>query len=153
MKIDPNDGILKNAHPGKNGQKETSIDKGFGEILKESIENASNVGSEAQKPAMINDVSKIQFHMLDPLEKLHIMDGVVRILDIFDEYQEKLGDPRVPLKDIHPLINKMEVETESLMSALRSLPEGDELKEILERVLITFTDESIKFNRGDYLAP
>jgi hypothetical protein len=45
----------------------------------------------------------------------------------------------------------MEAGNEILTSAVNSLSDGDELKNILNQVIITSSVEIIKFNRGDYV--
>ena len=68
-----------------------------------------------------------------------------------EEYSVKLSRQGVSLKELSPLISKMEAETEGMMLLSESLPPGDGIKEILDDVLIRSSVETIKFNRGDYL--
>ena len=153
MKIHPNNEILKDAHPEKIKKNERSLDKRFGAILNEHIENPSKIDVGTKRPPMTNNISEIQPDMVSPVEKDPIIGRTEKFLDILDEYRQKLGNPRFILKDIYPLINKMEVENEGLTPVLNSLPDGDELKDILNQILITSSLEIIKFKRGDYLNP
>ncbi|MBW2647151.1 MAG: hypothetical protein JRE23_13445, partial [Deltaproteobacteria bacterium] len=50
-----------------------------------------------------------------------------------------------------PLVSGMESEAAKIMPLLDSLPDGDRLKDLLNRAVVTATVEAIKFNRGDYL--
>lgn len=153
MKIHPNNEILKDAHPEKIKKNERSLDKGFGAILNEHIENPSKIDVGTKRPPITNNISEIQPNMVSPVEKDPIISRTEKFLDILDEYRQKLGNPRFILKDIYPLINEMEVENEGLTPVLNSLPDGDELKDILNQILITSSLEIIKFKRGDYLNP
>ena len=153
MKIHPNDEILKNGYPEKAKRNEKTVDKEFGAIFKQVIEKSSKLNTGPQKPAIINNISEIQFNTLSLVEKIPIMEHIERFLDILDEYHQKLGNPQVTLRDIYPLINEMELEKEGLIPVLNSLPDGDELKDILNQTLITVSLETIKFNRGDYVPP
>jgi len=153
MKIHPDDEILKDAYREKIKKNEKPLDKKFGAILKESIENSSKVDLEDHKVPMVNNVAEIQFNTFLPGEKIPIVDRVLRLLGLLDEYHRKLADPQVTLKNIYPLINQMELEKENLIPVLNSLPDGDRLKDILNQTLITSSLEIIRFNRGDYLAP
>jgi hypothetical protein len=45
----------------------------------------------------------------------------------------------------------MEMENQELIPMMESLPDGDGLKDILNRLLVSSTVEVIKFNRGDYI--
>jgi hypothetical protein len=152
MKIHHNDEILKNAYPQKIEKDERTLDREFGAILKEAVENSSKVDAEDQKPS-INTISEIQFNTFLSGEKIPMVDRVEKYLDLLDEYRQKLANPQVTLKDIYLLINEMEVGKQSLIPVLNSLPDGDGLKDILNQALITSSLEIIKFNRGDYLTP
>ena len=152
MKIHHNDEILKNAYPQKIEKDERTLDREFGAILKEAVENSSKVDAEDQKPS-INTISEIQFNTFLSGEKIPMVDRVEKYLDLLDEYRQKLANPQVTLKDIYLLINEMEVGKQSLIPVLNSLPDGDGLKDILNQTLITSSLEIIKFNRGDYLTP
>ena len=76
---------------------------------------------------------------------------VLFLSTIMEEYSVKLSRQRVSLKDLSPLISRMEAETEEMMLLSESLPPGDGIKEILDEILIRSSVEAIKFNRGDYL--
>ncbi len=152
MKIHHNDEILKNAYPQKIEKDERTLDREFGAILKEAVENSSKVDAEDQKPS-INTISEIQFNTFLSGEKIPMVDRVEKYLDLLDEYRQKLANPQVTLKDIYLLINEMEVGKQSLIPVLNSLPDGDGLKDILNQTLMTSSLEIIKFNRGDYLTP
>jgi len=151
MKIHSNDEILKNALPQKVNENQKPTDKVFGAVLKEAIENSSKVGAGDQKPPVIDAVPEIQFSTSLAGEKIPTLDRVERFLDLLDKYHQKLGNPQATLRDIHPLINELEMEKENLIPVLNSLPDGDGLKDILNQTLITSSLEIIRFNRGDYV--
>ncbi len=153
MKINPTDEILKVASPDKTNKPEKSHAKEFGTILKETIENSTKVETKDKKQPMVDSIPQIQFPTVFLGEKTPIIGHVEKLLDILDEYQQKLGNPQFTLKEIYPLINDMEVKKDSLIPVLNSLPDGDGLKDILNQALITSSVEIIKFNRGDYLNP
>jgi hypothetical protein len=48
---------------------------------------------------------------------------------------------------------KIDQETENLTPILDSLPEDEDLKNIINRTLVTASLEVSKFYRGDYVAP
>ncbi len=152
MKILQNDEIVKMPYPNKTKGAEKSVGHDFEKILKESIDNSTGVETGTQEPPVINNIADVRFNGLLPAKNNEV-DRAERFLDILDKYQQKLSDPQVTLRDLYPLIQEMEVEKESLIPVLESLPDGDELKDILNRVLITSSVEIIKFNRGSYVNP
>ena len=92
---------------------------------------------------MINSNSSIHLDTLFPVKNNYAVDRIERFLGIFDTYQQRLSNPKVTLREVYPLIQEMEVETEILAPLLDSLPDGDGLKDILNRVLITSSVERL----------
>ena len=76
-----------------------------------------------------------------------IIDQAERFLDILDEYQKKLGNPKVGLGEISPIVNEMAAHKESLTPVMESMADGDELKEILNRSLVTSSIEIYRFSK------
>jgi len=152
MKIDPNQEIVKSVYPDKTTGPDKPADDKFGTMLKDAINNEpSKSSARSENPQMINNISSIQLSPLFTVQDSPIVERTENFLDILEEYQAKLNDPQATLRDIHPLIERMETEKETLTPALNSLPPGDGLKDILNDALITSSLEVIKFNRGDYV--
>ena len=70
---------------------------------------------------------------------------------LFDTLHNKLGDSQSSMKDIAPLIRGLEHYQSQLISDLKSLPEGNPGKNILEEMAVMVTAESAKFHRGEYI--
>lgn len=153
MEINSNERVLRGSYPEELKKKQEPAGNKFGSVLQETIERSSDVMSGIQASSMMNNISEIRFSPFHSHEKTHIMNRVENFLDTLDEYHRKLGDPLVTLKDIHPLISHMEAQKEDLISSLSSISDGDKLKDILNRTLITSSVEIMKFNRGDYVSP
>ncbi len=145
-----NDEIVKTAYPNKMKEAEKPAGNDFEKILKESIDHSTGVETGTQKTPMINNISGVQINSL-LTAKNNDVERTELFLNILDRYQQKLSNPQATLKDLYPLIQEMEVEKESLIPVLESLPDGDELKDILNQVLITSSVEIMKFNRGYYV--
>ena len=91
---------------------------------------------------------------LNPVEQLgerSLASQIDDLLNLMEEYQGKMENPTISLKQIQPLIEKMDSETGRLLPILETLPETSEMKDILNRALVASSVEVIKFNRGDYL--
>ena len=153
MKIDPNQEILKSAYPDKTIRPDKPADNEFGTMLKDAINNEpSKTSAEKVKPQMIS-IPNIQLNPLFAVQDNPTAERTENFLDILEEYQNKLLDPQATLRDIHPLIQRMESEKETLTPVLNSLQPGDGLKDILNDALVNSEVEVIKFNRGDYVDP
>jgi hypothetical protein len=154
MKIDPNQEILKSAYTDKTIRPDKPADNEFGTMLKDAINyEPSKTNSEKANPQMITRIPNIQANPLFAVQDNPIVEQTENFLDILEEYRNKLLDPQTTLRDIHPLIQRMESEKETLTPVLNSLPPGDGLKDILNDALVNSEVEVIKFNRGDYVDP
>ena len=81
------------------------------------------------------------------------IERIENLIGLLDQYRHKLEDPGITLKNIDPIIQEIDQETENLAPALDSLPEDDELNKLLNQTLVTASLEVTKFYRGDYIAP
>ena len=151
MKITPHE-ILKNAVPQKTQTGEKTSEGKFGEILQQTLENTSTSTGQAIGPPQVHSIPEIRFDPISPDTRTQITARVKEFLNIFEEYQTKLGDPEMSLKDINPVISRLDDQTKDLLPLLDSLPEGDGMRDILNNALIHSTLEVAKFNRGDYVS-
>jgi hypothetical protein len=122
----------------------------FDEILQRTIESKE---IRAQKGAGLQAVASLQDIQgagLVEEQQGPILERVEQLLDTIEEYQRDLGSASIPPESLKPLISRMEDHNKALAAVLVSLPDGDNLKDILNRVLITSVVEVEKFKRGDY---
>jgi hypothetical protein len=150
MKIIPFE-ILKNTEQQKSGKDKQTTENIFHDILQETINKSSNPEERIMTPPPVHNISNIQFNSIPAINKAQNIEQVEHYLNVLDNYNNKLGDPTATLKDISPLVTIMESETDKILPFLDSLSDEDELKDVLNRAVITATVEAIKFNRGDYL--
>jgi hypothetical protein len=148
MKIDGFDHGFSRVHADKSAHTAVPGPCGFGDILKEKLATApgataSGIGLGLVAPTQIQSVAEA------PANRL--AERVERYLDLLDDYRRQLADPRVSLKGLDATVREMEAGKDALAPALGSLPEGDGIKNILNRTLVTSSLEIIKFRRGDYL--
>jgi hypothetical protein len=152
------------------GQKEAAK---FGELLQRTLERTRNQAQEGsgagaasglhngQTPGMetagslgsIADIEALRsIGSIQAMDEQQgpILERVEQLLDTLEEYQRTLGSASSPTESLQPLIGRMEEHNKSLAAVLVTLPDGDNLKDILNRVLITSVVEVQKFNRGDY---
>jgi hypothetical protein len=150
MKIIPFE-ILKNTEHQKTGKDKQSTGDIFHDILQETINKPSNSEERIMTSPPVHNISNIQFNSIPTINKAQNVEQVEHFLNVLDNYNNKLGDPTATLNDIYPLVTTMETETDKILPFLDSLSDEDELKDVLNRAVITATVEAIKFNRGDYL--
>lgn len=150
MKIIPFD-ILKGAEQQKTGTSQKTAGSEFHDILQQATNKSSNSAERVVNLPPVQKVSTVQFDHISNINKTQNIERVEQFLAVLDNYHKQLGEPGSTLKECYPLVSDMERETASILPLLDSISDGDELKGILNRAVITATVEAIKFNRGDYL--
>ena len=94
-----------------------------------------------------------QLQHLSATDKPTTLDRIENVLDLLDAYRSKLADPNATLKDVYPLVTSLENANEQLKPVLKTIDEGDKLKQILNQTLVTTSLEVFKFYQGDYINP
>jgi hypothetical protein len=109
-----------------------------------------NANPSATLPPMSN-LDSIRLDLASQPDAKQTLVRMDRFLTLLETYQKQMEDPRITLKETATIVSQMEQKTQELFPILETLPEGDGIKELLNRLLVTSTVETIKFNRGDYL--
>ena len=125
--------------------------EGFQDILNEKMGQAqAKAGQPAALPPMSN-IDSIRFDPASVPDTKQTLTRMDRFLTLLETYSAQMEDPRISLKQTATLVSQMEEQIPELLPLLDTLPEGSGIKDLLNRLLVTSTVETIKFNRGDYL--
>jgi hypothetical protein len=151
MKIDNNDPIMKSLYPQETAKSRPGEEKEFGRILKETVENTQKPGAGPRQTAFINPLASVWRTAQGSPDPEFAIDRIENMINLLDQYRHKLADPQMNLKQIDPIINEIARENDGLASLADSLPAAAELKNILDRTMVTASLEITKFYRGDYL--
>jgi hypothetical protein len=125
----------------------------FGEVLKETVDASAKTDGQT-RTASVTPSTAVKPAALQPAASAadsRSIDRIERFLDVMDDYRCKLGDPQCSLKQIQPLMERVTEEKEKMQLLLEALPDGQPLKDVLNRALVTASTEAWKFNRGDYI--
>lgn len=150
MKITDTENI-QNLLPQNSQKQEKTIEESFDEILNEKIDKLSFSKPDSKTMHRVQSISDTLLSSV--LNKKEMVSRVSSFLDTLEEYSKSLSKPENSLKDINPLIENIESETNDLKLLSDTLPPGDQIKSMLDEILIRASVETIKFNRGDYLNP
>lgn len=99
----------------------------------------------------LQNLSNLNFAVPAGVELSQAVRQTDEVLNLIESYRNKLADPNASLKEVYPLVQQMEKKSAELIPVWESLPDGDKLKDVLNRIIVTSTVEAIKFNRGDYV--
>ncbi len=150
MKITGNEEIFKQLPTGPTGKSGKPAKGVFGALLRDAVKTdkgSSGKNHPLREPSSIKGVS---FNPLFDARSISIPDRVANFLNLLDSYRDMLADSGVSLREIGPVMQKLTAEKNNLQKVLGELPEGDELREILNQVLVAASLEEIRFNKGDY---
>ena len=146
MKINESSDRIVNTFPNVNSVSKGQAKIGFDSILKEtakknleqtSLEKKGDIDITASKKMRIDNTGQI-------------IKSVENLLNTLEEYSHKLKDTKIPLKDIVPLIERLEKEKINLSPAIQCISDKDSLKVILNKTIEYSSNEILRFNRGDY---
>lgn len=151
MKISGNNEIIKSNYPDKSQRSAQGSNTDFKNILRESVEKSAPHATQIEPPSLINSLSSVGFQPEMSTDKFSTIHRVENLINLLDDYRKQLANPAITLRSIEPLMNTIIKEKDQLASLLDSMPNGEELKDIVNRTLITASLEAIKFNRGDYI--
>ncbi len=122
----------------------------FGEILQRTIESTETQTQKGAGAQAVAGLQGIQASGVIEEQRAPVLERVEQLLDTLEEYQRNLGSASIPAESLMPLVSRMEDHNKALAAVLVTLPDGDNLKDVLNRVLITSVVEVEKFKRGDY---
>jgi hypothetical protein len=122
----------------------------FSEYLNGAMKE-ENQSENVRTASEIQPMSPIPTELMISGSKEVLAKGIGRMLDALESYQGLLASPASSLRDMVPLVNRIETDLEKLSSIGQPLSDNDPLKEILNQTLITAGVEVTRFNRGDYI--
>ena len=149
MKITSNE--ISALQQGSAGKLQKISGEGFQDILNEKMGQAQ---AKAGQPAALPPMSNIDGIRFDPAGEPDTKQTLTRMdcfLTLLETYSAQMEDPRISLKQTATLVSQMEEQIPELLPLLDTLPEESGVRDLLNRLLVTSTVETIKFNRGDYL--
>jgi hypothetical protein len=153
MKIENHEQIQKNLFTeNKARPPQSPSDLKFGDILKDTVESRKPEAAGPAQTAIVRPLATIPPAAYFSLEKQRVLDRVENLIDLLDQYRQQLSDPSLALKEVDPAVREINQARENLTPVLDSLPEDEELKNIVNRTLVTASLEVTKFYRGDYIA-
>ena len=132
----------------------------FQKMLQEAQSNIQEAGRSAPAAAAggaeMQGTSVFPVNLLEgvkdspPLRSQEVQ-AAEKTLNLLEEYQRAIDNPRVTLREIHPLVQSLAEEARGLSQWVEKLPPSDPLKKIMTEVGILSSIEVGRFNRGDYV--
>ncbi|MBU2621867.1 MAG: hypothetical protein KKD92_06075 [Proteobacteria bacterium] len=110
-------------------------DKGFKQIFDRKLSEVNSIASPTSA---------------DP--KTDLLDHSDKVLDLLDDYAKELGNPLKTLKEIEPIVSRIEKEVDLIESKAAGIVHQDrEFERFVRDLSVTAQVAVLKFQRGDYL--
>jgi hypothetical protein len=151
MKIHNPEQILRSLYPETKSKTRPSADKEFNTILNETVGNSKKETMGTHRTTFVNPLNGAQMQPSPVTDTLCAIDRTEKLIDLLDQYRQKLAKPGNTLRSIDPIVREIDKETANLAPILESLPEGEALKKIVNQTMITASLEVTRFYRGDYI--
>ena len=101
-----------------------------------------------RKLSEVNRITRLT--SADP--KTDLLDHSDKVLDLLDDYAKELGNPLKTLKDIEPIVSRIEKEVDLIESKTAGIVLQDrEVEQFVRDLSVTAHVAVLKFQRGDYL--
>ena len=122
-------------NPGRSFSGKISRDGGFSKVLGEKM--TETAGIPPKRPFVAG---------------MGVLEKGDRVLNLLDEFARDLADPEKSVKDIRPLVDRLERDVVSLEAGARERAgENRELMGLVDDVAVTAKVALLKFHRGDYV--
>jgi hypothetical protein len=164
MDVKKVDGETLSSMAGKKGKKEELEGLDFQKLLREAQSNRepaetgnspkTSVGGAEFFANSVLSIASVNFVPgLSETSTLRSQgaSATEKTLDLLDQYQRAMADPKVSLKEISPLVQSLSQEIKGLTQWAEKLSSSDPLQKIIAEVGILSSVEVEKFNRGDYI--
>jgi len=151
MKIDNTDQISKSVYPEDTAKSRSAGEKEFGAILKEAAKKATPAEAGPRHTVSINPLAGARLTAPSLADPTITIERIEHMIDLLDQYRQKLTDSRISLKQIDATISKIARENENLATLADSLPDDDEMNHILNQTRVIASLEVAKFYRGDHI--
>ena len=164
MDVKKVDGGILSAMAGKKGKKEELEGLDFQKLLQEAQSNGKLDEAGSAPKASVGGTEFLD-HSVISIPPVNLAPELLetsalrsqgasaaeKTLDLLDQYQKAIADPKVSLKEISPLVQSLSEEIKGLTQWTEKLPSSDPLQKITAEVGILSSVEVEKFNRGDYI--
>ncbi len=134
-------------------------DNDFQKILARLTETSEKASPDAQAgqaiaappPFAVYPISMLNGPEQPGSVQAQSMASAAGVLDLLEQYQSSLGDPRISLKEMSGLVESLSRELNGLTQISEKLSPADPMKKILSEIGAVSAVEIEKFNQGRYV--
>jgi hypothetical protein len=128
------------------GQNPTGFQKVFDDLLQNQTRDVAAPSSSTHP---INP-TPLTANAIEALPVKTDLQAMERFVDSLDAYQQRLADPACSLRDLEPVLGRLERAQRHLSDVSEKTPADSPLKDIINEGLVTATLEISRFRSGIY---
>lgn len=128
------------------GQNQAGFQKVFDDLLQNQ---ARGVAAPSASTHAINP-TPLTANAIEALPVKTDLQAMERLVDSLDAYQQGLADPACSLRDLAPVLGRLETAQRHLSAISEKSPADSPLKDIINEGLVTATMEINRFRSGIY---
>ena len=148
MKIERTDHLQNSQHGGKEKKADPKGER-FSNIFEKTVSRSATAG----KPDSLQGLPPAGgiSGYIPAVDRKMIVGRADQLLDLLEAYRINISGAGLPVKDAYFTVKAIEDRADELAPFIEELPEGDDFRDFLNRLVITASVEALKFRRGDYL--
>ena len=108
----------------------------------QQVNNPKQLCMDAVAPMQLQPTS-----VPDPTQMVSHIENLLNTLEIF---QQKLGDPNVPLQDLQGIVGELNQQQAQLAPSLDAMDEENGLKDLLNQTLVTTSMAVTRYENGAF---
>lgn len=148
--IDPNKSISTMSALKKTESGEKTGKDEFDAILRQAVGTAPTKPAGIETTPFVSEIRPAQFETQTMSSSNMIIDHVHGLIETMEAYQQKLIENGATLKEIEPLLDKMNDQSQSLSAVLKGMENEDQLRSIADQSLMLSSMETVRFKSGLY---
>jgi hypothetical protein len=140
-------GMVQAAKPAQ--QRRPEKDGAFADVLDKTLNGVRHEGGSAEAPLPVCGVVSMAGCNASSVDS-HTVQRASSVLNLMEKYAQALRDPKRTLKSIEPIVRQIGTEIQGLKVQGREQDAG--FSKLVNDIAVTATVETLKFQRGDYVA-
>ncbi|BBO80303.1 hypothetical protein [Desulfosarcina ovata] len=148
--IDPDKTVMNIADLKKRENQTVHGEKEFGSVFQDVITTSDAQPLVSESVSSLSEIRPAQFNVQTEAAETGIVDHVQQLLDTMEIYQQQLGSRSTSLKEIEPVLEKMDSQNESLAEMADATGVDDDLKTIINQSLTLSSIEIARYRSGQY---
>ena len=141
-----------NRHPLEPGTKPSAPDHAgahFRDVLREALAETPGLSRPGTVPSIPPAGTGMGY--VSAAGRDELLSRADALLGLLESLQKGLSGHGLLLKDAYASVRAIEDRADELAPLVERRPEGDALRDCMNRIVIAASVEAIKFRRGDYL--